>query len=68
MLNVAEYVKLLLKKNNMTLNEFADAINEVKKKIGDESKITKQNISNYLNHTDDQHILRPKQLCIWEKH
>ena len=67
MLNVNEYIKIILKKKKWTLKQFAEAINQVKQKAGLDGKITSQNISNFLNQTDDKHILRPKQLCIWEK-
>ena len=67
MLNVNEYIKLILKKKKWTHKQFANAINEIKRKVDLDGKITPQNISNFLNQTDDKHILRPKQLCIWEK-
>lgn len=67
MLDVNEYIKLILKKKKWTLQQFADSINKVKEKAGLDGKVTKQNISNFLNQTDDKHILRPKQLAIWEK-
>lgn len=67
MLNVSEYIQLILKKKKWTLQQFADEINKVKQKIGIESITTKQNISNYLRQVDNKHALRPKQLCIWEK-
>ena len=67
MMNVNEYIQLILKKKAWTLDKFADEINNVKKQIGVDGKTTKQNISNFLKQVDNQHILRPKQLCIWEK-
>lgn len=67
MITVNEYIKKLLSKKNWTLKKFATEINAVKQKIGIESKTTIQNISNFLNQVDDKHILRPKQLVIWEK-
>lgn len=67
MLTVNDYIKMLLKKKRWSLNKFANEINEVKRKIGMTSHTTPQNISNFLNQVDDKHILRPKQLCIWEK-
>lgn len=67
MITVNEYIKKLLSKKNWTLKKFAAEINAVKQKIGIESKTTIQNISNFLNQVDDKHILRPKQLVIWEK-
>lgn len=66
MINVNEYIQLILKKKKWTLTKFADEINKVKKQVGIDSKTTVQNISNFLKQVDDKHILRPKQLCIWE--
>ena len=67
MLNVTDYIQILLKKKKWTLQQFADEINLVKKRVGIDSITTKQNISNFLRQVDDKHILRPKQLCLWEK-
>ena len=67
MLNVTDYIQLLLKKKKWTLQQFADEINSVKKQVGIDSVTTKQNISNFLRQVDDKHILRPKQLCLWER-
>ncbi len=67
MIDVNEYIKMLLKKKKFTLQQFADEINKVKQKIGIMSITTPQNISNFLKQVDSQHVLRPKQLCIWEK-
>lgn len=67
MINVSDYIQMILKKKKWTLQKFADEINKVKKQVGIESKTTKQNISNFLKQVDDKHILRPKQLCLWER-
>ena len=67
MLNVSEYIQLILKKKKWTLQQFANEINKVKQKVGIESITTRQNINNFLKQVDNQHILRPKQLCVWEK-
>lgn len=67
MLNVSEYIQLILKKKKWTLQQFANEINKVKQKIGITSTTTPQNISNFLRQVDNNHVLRPKQLCIWEK-
>ena len=67
MIDVRDYIQLLLKKKKWTLQRFADEINKVKQKVGITSITTPQNISNFLKQVDNQHILRPKQLCIWEK-
>lgn len=67
MLNLYEYIYIILKKKGWTLSKFADEINKVKIEIGILTKTTPQNISNFLNQIDNKHILRPKQLVIWEK-
>ena len=67
MIDVRDYIQLLLKKKKWTLQRFADEINKIKQKVGITSITTPQNISNFLKQVDNQHILRPKQLCIWEK-
>lgn len=67
MITVNDYIRLILKKKNWTLNKFAEEINKVKLKADISSKTTPQNISNFLNQVDEGHVLRPKQLVIWEK-
>lgn len=67
MLNVSDYIKLILEKKKWTLQKFATEINEVKQKMGITSITTPQNISNFIKQVDNQHILRPKQLVLWEK-
>lgn len=67
MISVNDYIKTLLKKKKWTLKQFAEEINKVKLEINITTKTTPQNISNFLNQVDDKHILRPKQLVIWEK-
>ena len=67
MLDVNEYIKMLLKKKKWTLQRFADEINKVKQKVGITSITTPQNISNFLKQVDNQHVLRPKMLCLWER-
>lgn len=67
MITVNDYIKVILKKKKWTLQRFADEINKVKLKANISSKTTPQNISNFLNQVDDKHVLRPKQLVLWEK-
>lgn len=67
MISINEYIEVILKKKKWTLRQFADEINKVKVSIGILTKTTPQNISNFLNQADNKHILRPKQLVIWEK-
>lgn len=67
MLNVSQYIQLILKKKKWTLQRFADEINKVKQKVGITSITTTQNISNFLKQVDNKHVLRPKMLVLWEK-
>lgn len=67
LINVTDYIKMILNKKKWTLTKFAEEINKVKKQVGIDSKTTTQNISNFLNQADKDHILRPKQLCLWER-
>lgn len=67
MINITDYIKMILNKKKWTLTKFAEEINKVKKQVGIDSKTTVQNISNFLNQVDKDHILRPKQLCLFEK-
>ena len=66
MIDIYMYIRQLLNKKGWTLQKFADEINAVKKESGINSITTRQNISNFLNHTK-AHELRPKMLVIWEK-
>lgn len=66
MISVTEFIRQVLKKKNWTLQNFADEINKVKELSGIHSKTTRQNVSNFLNHTKG-HDMRPKTLVIWEK-
>lgn len=59
MLNVNDYIKLLLKKKNWTNKKLCEEINKIESKLGD-SRTTKQNITNYLN---GNHDMRPKWLA-----
>lgn len=66
MITLNEYIRTILKKKGWTLKQFADEINHIKEGANLKGKISPQNICNFLNQVDDKHILRPKQLCIWE--
>ena len=48
MLNVSEYIKLILKKKNWTNRRLCQEINKIEEQLGD-SRTTPQNITNYLN-------------------
>lgn len=63
MMNVSDYIKLILKKKKWTNTRLCKELNELEAKIGD-SKTQLQNITNYLN---GAHPFRPKMLVKWEK-
>ena len=62
MLNVSDYIKLLLKKKKWTNQRLCDELNKIEAKLGD-SRTTRQNVSNYLN---GQWAFRPKVLAKYE--
>lgn len=62
MMNICEYVDLILKKKKMTRTEFTKRINEVESKLGD-SRTTITNVTNYLN---GYHSIGRKAAARWE--
>lgn len=62
MLNVNDYVKLILQKKKWNNTEFCNRLNELETKLGDK-KTHPQNMSAYLNGIWP---LRPKLLVKWE--
>ena len=66
MMNIREYINLILEKKKMTRKEFARRINKVEDKLG-EKRTTAQNITNYLNGTDDAHNIGYKMALKMEK-
>lgn len=66
MMNIREYINLILEKKKMTRREFARRINKVEDKLG-EKRTTAQNITNYLNGTDDAHNIGYKMALKMEK-
>lgn len=66
MMNIREYIDLVLSKKKMTRAEFARKINEIEEKLG-EKKTNHQNITNYLNGTDDKHNIGYKMALKMEK-
>ena len=66
MLNIRDYIVLVLDKKNMTRREFTEKINQIEEKLG-EKKTTTQNITNYLNGTDDKHNIGYKMALKMEK-
>lgn len=66
MLNIREYINLVLDKKKMTRADFCKKINQIEEKLG-EKKTTTQNITNYLNGTDDKHNIGYKMALKMEK-
>ncbi len=62
MLNVSDYIKIILKKKKWTNVKLCEELNKLEDKIGD-SKTQKQNISGYFN---GAYPFRPKILAKWE--
>jgi len=63
MMNVADYIKCVLKKKKWTNVQLCENLNKLEKELGD-SRTTPQNITNYLN---GYHDIRPKWLVKVEK-
>ena len=57
---------LVLQKKKMTRADFCKKINEIEDKLG-EKKSSTQNITNYLNGTDDKHNIGYKMALKMEK-
>ena len=66
MMNIREYIIIVLEKKKMTRREFCNKINEIEEKLG-EKKSNYQNITNYLNGTDDKHNIGYKMALKMEK-
>ena len=66
MMNIREYIMLVLQKKKMTRADFCKKINEIEDKLG-EKKSSSQNITNYLNGTDDKHNIGYKMALKMEK-
>ena len=62
MIDVCEYIKMIMKKKNITNTELCKRLNKIEEKLG-ESRTAKQNISNYLHR---QWIFRPKILVKYD--
>ena len=63
MIDVREYIKMILKKKKWTNRKLCEEINKIEEKLG-ESRTTPQGITNYLN---GYHDMRPKWLVKVEK-
>lgn len=66
MMNIRDYINLVLMKKKMTRTAFCKEINKIEEKLG-EKKSTNQNITNYLNGTDDKHNIGYKMALKMEK-
>lgn len=66
MMNIRDYINLVLMKKKMTRAAFCKEINKIEEKLG-EKKSTNQNITNYLNGTDDKHNIGYKMALKMEK-
>ena len=66
MMNIREYIIIVLEKKKMTRREFCNKINKIEEKLG-EKKTNYQNITNYLNGTDDKHNIGYKMALKMEK-
>ena len=66
MMNIREYINLVLTKKKMTRADFCKEINKIEAQIG-EKKSNYQNITNYLNGTDDKHNIGYKMALKMEK-
>ena len=66
MINIREYIDLVLTKKRMTRRDFCLKINKIEEKLG-EKKTNYQNITNYLNGTDDKHNIGYKMALKMEK-
>lgn len=63
MINVSEYIQLILKKKKWTNTRLCQELNKIEEQLG-ESRTTPQNISNYFH---GQWSFRPKVLVKYEK-
>ena len=66
MMNIREYIMLVLQKKKMTRADFCKKINQIEDKLG-EKKTTNQNITNYLSENDDKHNIGYKMALKMEK-
>lgn len=63
MINVADYIRILLEKKGWTRLKLCDEINKIEKELG-ETRTSPNHITCYLNGT---YAFRPKILAKWEK-
>lgn len=63
MINVTDYISMLLEKKGWTRVKLCDEINKIEKELG-EKRTVPQNVVQYLNGTN---AFRPKVLAKWEK-
>ena len=63
MINVSDYITMILDKKNWSRKRLCEEINKIDAKLG-ESRTSNQDITNYLN---GRWAFRPKILAKWEK-
>ena len=66
MMNIREYIDLVLMKKRMTRRDFCREINKIEEKLG-EKKTNYQNITNYLSESSDNHNIGYKMALKMEK-
>lgn len=66
MINIVSYINMVLDKKGISRADFAKKINEIEDKLGD-TRTSSQNITNYLNKTDDEHNIGWKMALKMEK-
>lgn len=66
MMNIREYIILILEKKKISRVEFTRKINKIEEQLG-EKKSTTQNITNYLNNLDESHNIGYKMALKMEK-
>ena len=66
MMSIRDYISLVLEKKRLTRRDFCNKINKIEENLG-EKKTSYQNITNYLNGTDDAHNIGYKMALKMEK-
>ena len=66
MINITDYIEMILKKKGLSKVDFTKKINDIEDKLGD-SRTSNQNITNYLNNTDGLHNIGWKMALKMEK-
>ncbi len=66
MMSIRDYISLVLEKKRLTRRDFCNKINKIEENLG-EKKTSYQNITNYLNGTDENHNIGYKMALKMEK-